>query len=254
MDALTSYYDSEAYRYDATRGGEARARSAATAVTRLLQTAAPTGVPGPVMDLGTGTGALLVAMAELGHRVVGLDRSTGMLAVAAGRFQGRVLRADVSMLPVRDRSLGAVTAVWLLHLFGPAEVTRIVGEVARVLAPGGVFVSTVDKSTARRGKSPDPAASDHGRNLAEVAAEHGLVRVGQGRFVGVGEGPWREDHAMPAPPGDDPVYPMVAWQRPLSTGLATCGGEQTMACGPQLPSQTRSGGLLSYRLTPCGAR
>jgi ubiquinone/menaquinone biosynthesis C-methylase UbiE len=237
VDALTAYYDSEAYRYDATRGGQARAQAAAVAASRLLREAAPNGVPGPVLDLGTGTGTLLVALSGLGHSVVGLDRSTGMLSIASGRCAGKIVRADVGALPVRDAAVGAVTAVWLLQLFPPDTVDAIVGEVARVLAPGGVFVSTVDKSTARRGRLPDPAASDHGRSVGEVAAGHGLVEAGSGTFVGVGEGAWREDHAMPPPPGADPVYPLAAWRRPGPGQLLGLGDP----CARTRPERPRAG-------------
>lgn len=46
-----SYYDSEAHRYDSSRGGPARADAAAAAITRLLPPSART-----VLDVAGGTG------------------------------------------------------------------------------------------------------------------------------------------------------------------------------------------------------
>jgi adenosylmethionine-8-amino-7-oxononanoate aminotransferase/SAM-dependent methyltransferase len=44
--------------------------------------------PGPVLDVGCGTGRLLVHLAQQGHTVVGIDNSADMLKIAAGHVAG----------------------------------------------------------------------------------------------------------------------------------------------------------------------
>src|SRR5262249_43129364 len=71
---VTGYYDTEAVRYDATRGGRPSARAAAAALAGLL------GPPsGPVLDLAGGTGSVAAELTAAGHRVLVLDGSAGML-------------------------------------------------------------------------------------------------------------------------------------------------------------------------------
>lgn len=47
-----------------------------------------------VVEVGCGTGRLVDHLASRGARVLGVDLSAGMLAVAAGRVSGRLVRAE----------------------------------------------------------------------------------------------------------------------------------------------------------------
>lgn len=86
-------YDGAAATYAANRPPRFADRAAALA----------SGVDGPVLDAGCGTGAYLPA---LGDAAVGLDGSTSMLGLAAAH--GRPLvRADLGRLPFRRRALAA---------------------------------------------------------------------------------------------------------------------------------------------------
>ncbi|MEV6570771.1 class I SAM-dependent methyltransferase [Streptomyces sp. NPDC051577] len=185
-------YDAEAEAYDATRGGTPRAEAAAAAVLGLL----PAHVRG-VLDLGCGTGIVTARLRRPGLRVLGADASYGMAAMAARRGIP-VVNACGTGLPLRPRSLDAVSAVWLLHLLRePGVVPRLIAEVGRVLRPGGVFVTTVDKD----------AAHDVGSDIDEVLAPHltsapadapaevtayaeaaGLRPCGEALFTGRGQG------------------------------------------------------------------
>lgn len=86
--------------------------------------------PGPVVELGSGTGAGTIELAARGFEVVALDLSMGMLGHAPAEAGARV-RGDSSQLPFRDGS--AATLVLVNMLLFPAEVDR-------VLAPGGALV------------------------------------------------------------------------------------------------------------------
>ena len=49
---------------------------------------------GPILELGTGTGRILMPLAEAGHEIVGLDFSPAMLAIAAAKLGARPELAD----------------------------------------------------------------------------------------------------------------------------------------------------------------
>lgn len=183
-------YDTEAAVYDATRGGEPRARAAAHAVLGLLPDGART-----VLDVACGTGLVGAQLSRPGRRVWGADLSPGMLRTAAGRLGGAVVRADGRRLPFADGSLDAVVAIWLLHLLDDAA--PVVAEAARVLRPGGVFVTTVDKQAAHDVGSdvdavladlPPVAATDAAPLVTRHAGDHGLLPAGGGGFRGHGQG------------------------------------------------------------------
>ncbi|MFJ2633420.1 class I SAM-dependent methyltransferase [Streptomyces sp. NPDC093221] len=183
-------YDVEAARYDATRGGVPRARSAARAILALVPERA-----GTLLDIGCGTGLVTGLLDRPGLRVFGVDSSEGMAQVAAERLGASVVLGNCHRLPFSDASLDAVSAVWLLHLLPDAPA--VVAECARVLRPGGVFVTTVDKDSGHDMNSDVDEllapyrvrkAYDAAPRILAVASEHGLRRAGEARFTGHGQG------------------------------------------------------------------
>jgi len=84
-------------------------------------------------------------MREAGHTgpIVGLDRSTDMLALARGKcaaIEGvHFLRGDLGRLPFADRSFDAVTIGYGLRY--PPDLPAFLNEVLRLLRPNGRFLS-----------------------------------------------------------------------------------------------------------------
>ncbi|MGW8065437.1 class I SAM-dependent methyltransferase [Streptomyces ziwulingensis] len=188
-------YDEEAERYDASRGGEPRAAAAAEAVLSLVPPRARS-----LLDVACGTGIVTrrLAAGRDGMRVTGADLSSAMARRAAARLPGAVVLADSRRLPFGAREFDAVSSVWLLHLAeGPGDVRAVVGECARVLGPGGVYVTTVDKGASHNVGSdidavlasrPPSTAHDTAERVESYARAHGLVPAGHTRFTGRGQG------------------------------------------------------------------
>ncbi|MHB1883717.1 MAG: class I SAM-dependent methyltransferase [Acidimicrobiales bacterium] len=98
-----------------------------------------------VLDLGTGEGQLarrLVA-SESGRVVVGLDSSAAQLANARAEGGGpHWARATGESLPFTDGSFDAV--VCCLVIEHAADADAVLGEVARVLGEGGLFLLLIN--------------------------------------------------------------------------------------------------------------
>lgn len=105
------------------------------AVWELLD-ALPRGV---ALDAACGTGRHAARLMELGHRVVGVDTSGGMLVQARAKVPGAQLQlADLHALPLDDDSVDLVVCgLALMHV---PRLEPVFGEFARVLRPGGNLV------------------------------------------------------------------------------------------------------------------
>ena len=98
------------------------------------------GLPiGVALDAACGTGRHAAYLASLGHTVICVDSSPGMLAVARQKVpQGEFHEADLHELPLADDSVDLVAcAIALVHL---ADISVPFREFARVLRPGGHLV------------------------------------------------------------------------------------------------------------------
>jgi ArsR family transcriptional regulator len=97
-----------------------------------------------VVDIGTGTGALLPLLAGAAGRVVAVDNSNAMLARARvlcerSHLNGVVFqKADIQALPFGDASFQAAFCSMVLHHVARPAVA--IGEMARVVIEGGKVV------------------------------------------------------------------------------------------------------------------
>jgi SAM-dependent methyltransferase len=113
---------------------------------------------GTVLDIacGTGYGARLLGQRG-GRRVVGAD--VDLPALAAARAAGPVAAADGARLPFRSGAFDAVVTMETIeHLKARAA---FVGELARVLAPGGLLVLSTPNALHSRPVDGVPANPFH---------------------------------------------------------------------------------------------
>jgi len=104
---------------------------------------------GPILDLGCGTGRLMLPLVRDGHVVVGVDRAGPMLARAAARLarlapaarrRALLVRGDFSRLPLRASprfALGVVAFHGVQHLATDRELVAFFRSVRARLVPGG---------------------------------------------------------------------------------------------------------------------
>jgi SAM-dependent methyltransferase len=105
--------------------------------------------PGPVLELGVGTGRLALCLAAVGIHVVGIDNSVPMLRrlarkhAAAGKLPGqvRVVAADMRGFALRQRfPLALVPFRTFLCLLTRTAQRRALRCIRRHLSPGGRLV------------------------------------------------------------------------------------------------------------------
>lgn len=108
-------------------------------------------VDGPVLDLGCGRGLWMERLTGRGLRPVGVEHERERAAVAARH--GPVVSGDGASLPFADATMALVWCTHVLHhLPDPA---RVLGEVRRVLRPGGALLlaeSVEDNPLLRLGR------------------------------------------------------------------------------------------------------
>ena len=138
-----------------------------------------------LVDVGCGGG--LLATHLHGYRHVGVDLSAPSLRVAASRGVVPV-RADAVALPLPDHIADVVVAGELFEHV--SDLTRVVGEIARVLRPEGILVfDTINRTFWARlslvvvgesvpGGPPhrihDPSLFVRPSRLADLLGEHGF--------------------------------------------------------------------------------
>jgi ubiquinone/menaquinone biosynthesis C-methylase UbiE len=136
--------DREAARYDDHRDRDPYQRDVEDAIVLEQADVRPEHI---VVDAGCGTGRHLPELLRRSARVIGVDHSSEMLALAREKIapeeRGRLelIQADLRSLPLDDRVADRVLCLQTLqHLPTHEFRLALVRELLRVLKPGGVLV------------------------------------------------------------------------------------------------------------------
>lgn len=118
-----------------------------------------------VLDLGTGTGRLPQLLAGRVKSLIGVDLHRAML-LENRRLKSEewgLAQADMRALPFPDACADIVTAGWAIgHLCGwyvadwQTQIGRVLREMRRVAAPGGVLLIMETLSTGALAPAPPP--------------------------------------------------------------------------------------------------
>jgi len=126
----------------------------------------------PILELGSGSGRLVVPLAEAGHRVTAVDRSPAMMerarkAVAEHGLGDRVTfhpgeMVDADLAPGGPFGLAIVALNGLLHLITQEEQRRTLAAIRRSLDPRGQLVLDLFNPSPDALRALDHSASHDG--------------------------------------------------------------------------------------------
>lgn len=143
MTADSAFWDDIAERYARQPVANAEAFEAKIAITKSHMK--PTDV---VLDIGCGTGSLVLRLAESAAHVHGLDLSSEMIRIANGKAEAQQVQNvtfhagpfDETFAAFEAESLDGVCAYSLLHLVDDRPIA--LRQIFALLKPGGFFISS----------------------------------------------------------------------------------------------------------------
>jgi SAM-dependent methyltransferase len=106
-------------------------------------------VSGPVLELGCGTGRILLPIAQAGIDITGLDASSAMLDICRSRLEAEGLSVPLALGDMRSFDLGRKFALITIpfrpfqHLLDPPDQIACLQTVRRHLAPTGRLILDV---------------------------------------------------------------------------------------------------------------
>lgn len=133
FDRFARYYDDDYREYDAD-------------IDAILELAAEQS--GAVVELGCGTGRVLLPLAQMGVSATGVDLSPALLEVARRKMASAGVGAETALitadlrhttLPDDAFALAVCTSNTLMHFTTPEDQAQVLDEAFRVLAPNGLF-------------------------------------------------------------------------------------------------------------------
>ena len=101
----------------------------------------------PVLDLGCGSGGDTAWLLERGRRVVACDWAEAAVELIRRRYpevEAAIAFDMAEGLPFPDRTFGTVLADLSLHYFSQERTFFLLGEIRRVLRPGGALLFRVN--------------------------------------------------------------------------------------------------------------
>lgn len=133
---------------------------------------------GPILELGAGTGRILLPLAQAGYDVTGLDMSPAMLAAAAAKLalhpalsdRVRLIEGDMTSFDLsRHFALIIVSARSFQHIVTPQRQRAALHCMRRHLQPGGhlildLFDANFELLFAKPDAGPPPREAPHPRS------------------------------------------------------------------------------------------
>lgn len=137
MATFTPSFNQIAAQYDRQRAHPPEVSAAiGTSIAAIV------GTDARVLELGVGTGRIAFPVAAAGCQVVGVDLAIEMLRRAQAGGLDRLVRGDITALPLRSHTFDAVLAVHVLHLV--PDWRAVLAEAVRVLRSTGLVIQGRD--------------------------------------------------------------------------------------------------------------
>lgn len=93
------------------------------------------------LDIGCGTGAILLKLKNIATQRVGLDISQNRLLKCGEKGVTQLIRADAALLPIKKISFNLVTALDVIeHIENDVEILK---EFKNIIKSGGILILTV---------------------------------------------------------------------------------------------------------------
>ncbi len=140
QEAATNYFAENAAQWERLRSLHVQENEVEAALLELLGHKKFD----TLIDLGTGTGRMLELLSPLANKLLGVDQSRDMLAIARAKLEAKGLKhtqirqGDIYALPYADASGDLVTIHQVLHFLDDPQ--RALLEARRVLKSGGTLV------------------------------------------------------------------------------------------------------------------
>jgi SAM-dependent methyltransferase len=166
--------------------------------------------PGPVLELGVGTGRIAIPLSATGLEVVGLDSSEAMLARLRSKPGGEAVRPVLGTMPdqLPDGPFPLVFVAYntFFNLLTDDEQSACFRAVADRLTAGGRFVveAFVPEEPAREGSVVELRSMGADHVVLSVSRHDGATQRAEGQFIelteaaGVRLRPWAVHYATPA--------------------------------------------------------
>jgi cyclopropane fatty-acyl-phospholipid synthase-like methyltransferase len=126
-----------------------------------------------VLDLGCGVG-MLALLKRKGVTLTGVDLSPECAQAARRNGYDSTLSAELSHVPLADASFDYIVSLDVIGHVGFEEKDAVLGEIRRLLRPGGVTMHGIECTDRGAQKSYDEMSAEELRRFIEVDGHVGL--------------------------------------------------------------------------------